>query len=76
VDLGSRWVPSRSVVLLVRRADQLPDRATPFSDTLGKISPRFGNPFAATVVCWGICTVLGMTLQATAVKRARGEQVV
>lgn len=36
------------------------DRATPFSDTLGKISPRFGNPFVATVVCGCICTIMGL----------------
>ncbi|KAL1304537.1 hypothetical protein AAFC00_003519 [Neodothiora populina] len=36
------------------------DRAAPFSNTLGQISPRFGNPFAATVVCGCICTVLGL----------------
>jgi amino acid transporter len=38
---------------------RLADRATPFSDTLGKISPRWENPFAATVACLIITTVLG-----------------
>ncbi|GAB7353252.1 hypothetical protein MBLNU459_g3762t1 [Dothideomycetes sp. NU459] len=32
----------------------------PFSDTLGVISPRWGNPFAATVVCGCISTILGL----------------
>ncbi|KAK8208550.1 amino acid/polyamine transporter I [Phyllosticta capitalensis] len=35
------------------------DGATPFSATMGSISPRYKNPFAATVVCGVICTILG-----------------
>lgn len=46
---------------------QARDRATPFSDTIGKISPRFGNPFAATLVCGCICTVLGIIYIGSAV---------
>lgn len=34
------------------------DRATPFSSFLGKISPRFQNPFNATLVCCGVVTIL------------------
>ena len=48
--------------------DNLSDRATPFSNTIGTISPRFGNPFAATVVCGCICTILGKSF----VRRERG----
>lgn len=43
------------------------DRATPFSDTIGHISPRWGNPFAATVACGCICTVLGVIYIGSAV---------
>lgn len=43
------------------------DRATPFSNTIGTISPRFGNPFAATVVCGCICTILGVIYIGSAV---------
>ncbi|KAK7523102.1 choline transporter [Phyllosticta citriasiana] len=35
------------------------DGATPFSATMGNISARHKNPFAATFVCGIICTVLG-----------------
>lgn len=45
----------------------LADRATPFSDTLGKISPRWENPFAATVACLIITTVLGFIYLGSAV---------
>lgn len=34
------------------------DNATPFSGWLGKISPRFHNPFNATLVCGGCITIL------------------
>ncbi|KAF8856355.1 putative choline transport protein [Acephala macrosclerotiorum] len=35
------------------------DRAVPFSDTFGIISPRFKNPFNATLFCGCFSTVLG-----------------
>jgi amino acid transporter len=35
------------------------DDATPFSGWTASISPRFKNPFNATLVCGCICTVLG-----------------
>ncbi|TVY46165.1 Choline transport protein, partial [Lachnellula cervina] len=35
------------------------DEAVPFPGTLGVISPRFKNPFNATVVCGVFCTILG-----------------
>ncbi|KAF2091304.1 amino acid transporter [Saccharata proteae CBS 121410] len=35
------------------------DGATPFSDTLGRISPTHKNPFNATLVCGIFVTVLG-----------------
>jgi choline transport protein len=35
------------------------DDATPFAATLGRISPRFKNPFNATLACGCISTVLG-----------------
>ena len=35
------------------------DRATPFPNTLSKVSPRLGMPFAATLTCGAIVTVLG-----------------
>ncbi|KAI9756600.1 MAG: hypothetical protein M4579_003778 [Chaenotheca gracillima] len=35
------------------------DDAAPFSAWLGQISPRFRNPFNATITCCGIITVLG-----------------
>jgi amino acid transporter len=35
------------------------DDATPFSTWTSAISPRFKNPFNATLVCGGVCTVLG-----------------
>ncbi|KAE8451736.1 hypothetical protein EG329_003193 [Mollisiaceae sp. DMI_Dod_QoI] len=35
------------------------DRAVPFSDTFGVISPRFKNPFNATLFCGCFSTVLG-----------------
>ncbi|KAJ7880343.1 amino acid/polyamine transporter I [Mycena olivaceomarginata] len=35
------------------------DEATPFSHTLGRISPAYKNPFNATVACGIIITVLG-----------------
>jgi hypothetical protein len=34
------------------------DRATPFAGWLGKISPRFQNPFNATLVCGACNTIL------------------
>ncbi|THV77801.1 amino acid transporter [Aureobasidium pullulans] len=43
------------------------DRATPFSSTLGVISPRWGNPFAATVACLIITTILGLIYIGSAV---------
>jgi len=46
---------------------RIADRATPFSDTLGKISPRWGNPFAATVACLIVTTVLGLIYIGSAV---------
>lgn len=45
----------------------LADRATPFSDTLGKISRRWENPFAATVACLLVTTVLGFIYLGSAV---------
>ncbi|KAF2017817.1 amino acid transporter [Aaosphaeria arxii CBS 175.79] len=36
------------------------DRATPFSNWTGHISPRFENPFNATIVCGVINTILGL----------------
>ncbi len=35
------------------------DNATPFSHVFRKIHPRFNNPFNATLLCGGICTVMG-----------------
>ena len=35
------------------------DRATPFPNTLGKVSPKLNMPFAATLTCGGVVTVLG-----------------
>ncbi|KAF2119309.1 choline transporter [Lophiotrema nucula] len=35
------------------------DEATPFSKWIGHISPRFENPFNATIVCGVINTILG-----------------
>jgi hypothetical protein len=46
---------------------RIADRATPFSDTLGKISPRWGNPFAATVACLIVTTALGLIYLGSAV---------
>jgi choline transport protein len=46
---------------------RITDRATPFSDTLGRISPRWGNPFAATVACLIVTTVLGLIYIGSAV---------
>lgn len=43
------------------------DRATPFANTIGVISPRWGNPFAATVACLGITTILGLIYLGSAV---------
>ena len=34
------------------------DRAVPFSKTLSRVSPTFGNPFNATLVCVVISTIL------------------
>jgi choline transport protein len=35
------------------------DRATPFPETLSKVSPTFGMPFWATITCGCLVTVLG-----------------
>ncbi|KAJ6780067.1 hypothetical protein PWT90_00996 [Aphanocladium album] len=35
------------------------DNATPFSRIFGRIHPKFHNPFNATLLCGGICTVMG-----------------
>ncbi|KAJ3498644.1 hypothetical protein NLG97_g975 [Lecanicillium saksenae] len=35
------------------------DNATPFSRLFGKIHPKFHNPFNATLLCGGICTIMG-----------------
>ncbi|CAG8979993.1 hypothetical protein HYALB_00005166, partial [Hymenoscyphus albidus] len=35
------------------------DEAIPFSSTLGQISPRFKNPFNATILCGIFSTILG-----------------
>lgn len=35
------------------------DNATPFSPVFARISPRFQNPFNATVLCGVICTLMG-----------------
>ena len=43
------------------------DRATPFANTIGHISPRWQNPFAATVACGCITTVLGLIYIGSAV---------
>jgi choline transport protein len=35
------------------------DNATPFSPVFARISPRFRNPFNATLLCGVICTLMG-----------------
>lgn len=35
------------------------DNATPFSRVFRRIHPRFHNPFNATLLCGGICTIMG-----------------
>ena len=35
------------------------DGATPFSKTFGRVSGTWRNPFNATLLCGGICTILG-----------------
>ena len=35
------------------------DNATPFGAFLGRVNPRWRNPFNATFTCGGICTILG-----------------
>jgi choline transport protein len=35
------------------------DDATPFSKTVSRVSPTFRNPFNATLICGGCCTILG-----------------
>lgn len=35
------------------------DDATPFSKTVGRVSPTFRNPFNATFICGCCCTILG-----------------
>lgn len=35
------------------------DNATPFSQIFGRIHPKFHNPFNATLLCGGMCTVMG-----------------
>lgn len=35
------------------------DNATPFSKLFGQISPKFHNPFNATLLCGCVCTALG-----------------
>ena len=35
------------------------DKATPFEAFLGRVDPRWRNPFNATLVCGCICTIMG-----------------
>lgn len=51
--IGTFITAGRGVWTLAR------DDAIPFSSTLGKISPRFKNPFNATLLCGCFSTVLG-----------------
>lgn len=61
------WLVTRNISNGVYFDLRSADRATPFSDTLGKISPRWENPFAATVACLIITTVLGFIYLGSAV---------
>lgn len=51
--IGTFITAGRGVWTLAR------DEAIPFSSTLGQISPRFKNPFNATLLCGCFSTVLG-----------------
>ena len=42
------------------------DGATPFSSVFGRVSNTWRNPFNATLLCGGICTVLGCIYVASA----------